>query len=241
MTSIGTVKQEVVQNNDLLRAIREKREAITALNTQLDTNKEQVEWVMKFLPQNKNEEDIINEINYIAVGSNVALYTFSFQEPVSDAVAKNKEEIVPSNLVTTGNVQNVATSINAQEIVSSPGSLPIKYSGVRIGIVGDYASIKNFLQNLKNIDLYNIVHDVNIQLAKYKDEGKKDSADLLAEMNVNFGYLSPTTIQNNYSAAIFGKTSYDFENIKTLKARSGADVPKIEIGGGIGKENPFLP
>ena len=241
MTSIGTVKQEVIQNNDLLRTIREKREAITALNSQLDANKDQVDWVMQFLPQNKNEENIVNEINYIAVSSNVALYTFSFQAPVVDEVVKkDKEEVVPSNLVTTGNVQNVVSNINEQGL-GTVALVPMEYSGVKIGVVGDYASIRTFLQNLKNINLYNIVHDVNIQLAKYKDEAKKDSVDLLAEMNVNFGYLSSTTIQNNYNAAIFEKTGYDFENVKTLKARNGANVPKIEIGGGIGKENPFLP
>lgn len=239
---IGVVKQEVIQSNDLLRAIREKRESITALNSQLDTNKEQVEWVMKYLPQARNEEDVINEVNYIAVSSNVSLYSFSFEEAVIEDAAKNTEEVVPSNLVASGNVQNVANRINEQTAgPKATFEFPIKYSGAKIGIVGDYSSIKTFLQNLRDMDLYNVVHEVTIQLAKYKDDAKKDSTDLLAEINVNFGYMNPMTIQNNYTAAIFEKRSYDFENVKTLKERSGTDVPKIELGTSIGKENPFLP
>lgn len=240
MMEIGRTKVKVVENNDLLKAIREKRDSITALNNQLDTNKAQVDWVMKYLPTQKNEEDIVNEINFIAATSNVSLYSFTFQEPHEEVVVKN-EEVVPSNMLTTGNVQSVATYVNDQSVNSTKIENLIRYSGAKIGVVGNYPSIKLFFQRLHDLELYNVIHDVNIQLAQYKDESKKDSGDLLAEVSVNFGYMETAKVQNNYAASIFEKKSYDLENIKSLKQRNSTTVPAIDMNTGVGKDNPFLP
>lgn len=227
-----------------LQSIIEKKNNIEKLKSSLSQNQSKADFVRKFLPAVKNEEEIINGLNYLAANSGVSL--------VSLSIEKDQTGIV------TGGEGAAAASSKGVLFPASPGAgadtageqPEVQLSGVKTKaeVVGSYESVKSFLEQVYKMEMFNSVASLSIarqETGSQPDQGNNppagaSSGTLLATLEINFGYLPEVKISKDYSSPIFSRSSFDLVAYDKLANLISRKIPVLEVGEE-GRANPFLP
>jgi hypothetical protein len=230
-----------------LKDIGEKQSAIELVGTQITNNSGEKTIVDNYLPNKKVEEQIIAGINYLALDSQVSLVDISIKD-------------IDPTKTAMGGSPDIVSSINSSVAVSKSAELPtddtlvsssadaMQFSRASIKISGEYEKIRLFLDQMQRMPLLNSVRILAIStqaknLASGGDVSTINPAELLADIVVDFGYLKPSSFDNN--KIIKFKPGLDNETISTLEQyisqKTVSALPAIGDNSGKGKANPFLP
>lgn len=227
-------KEELKSNQKLLEGILIKKKNAKKLVSDLDQNKDKEDFVLRYLPADKKEEDIINGVNYLSTNSGLSLIAVSFEE-----VKENNS--VSENATGTGSAATAAAT-------GYPESRNAKFIKAKINATGKYENIRSFLGSLYRMKMLNDISLLSISKSDQNNmvpspEGETPAEDLLVvEISADFGYLPNSHDDNELKlASIFSKGSFDFSSFETTERLvSGSSVPNIDMSA-VGRSNPFLP
>lgn len=228
-----------------LQNIVEKKNNIEKLKSSLIQNQSKADFARKFLPAGKNEEEIINGLNYLAANSGVSLASLSLEKD-------------QTNIGTGGAGATGATSSKDVLFSASPGAgadlaggpPEVQLSGVKAkaGVAGSYEGVKSFLEQVYKMEMFNSITSLSIarqEASSQPAQGNNppagaNSGMLLATLEINFGYLREVKISKDYSSPIFSRSSFDLAAYDKLVNLISRKIPVLEVGEE-GRANPFLP
>lgn len=239
-----------------LEEIRTKSDNIEKLNSFIATEDDDVKLVYKFLSKVKNEEQIIDGINFIALNTpGIMLAQLS---PDKDANRGNDAAAasMPSLASVTASAVVPADS-GAQGVPAAEAA--VSSIATKITAVGKYEDLKVFLQRLDNMQLYNTTSKIEIkrveenasdgsaqgQVAVGEGEEAQDVQDVPAsellqvDLSVNFGYLAPIKSKVGKKYAIFDKSKFDLAVLDKVRKNAEIKVPELNPGDTQGSLNPF--
>ncbi|MDD5463667.1 MAG: hypothetical protein PHP62_00800 [Candidatus Moranbacteria bacterium] len=230
INNIKQINEDIIAKKEELRVVNDKNAAIELLGKELVDNADVQNVVKRYLPNNKTEERIISEINFLANDANVSLLEISLKsgEKPNAPVVKN---ISPSDS------QEGLNEVNLLQTIP-----------VEISIAGEYEKIRIFLNNLQRMPVFNVVKSVKI--AKQENEGTDEQTTegepvvnnsnlLLADVEINFGYLNAVKINNQkvekFNAILDNETIVALKKYIPQKAQLIGEYTVPE-----GKQNPFV-
>lgn len=244
--NIKKINEDRIEKTKEMQLVKEKQAAIELIGKKISDNVEGESVVNSYLPETRVEEQIIGGINYLAGDANVSLINISLEEAKKDpgaTIAAVSDSQIAATL--TGAVdpltgQNVPDNANLTQTTS-----------VKISLVGEYAKIKMFLDNLQRMPIFNTVKAVSITKQKSEEvkavetdaaaavgEGVVDSS-LAAEIEVDFGYLNVARINSQQVEGF--SAELDNETVSSLRGYISQKSQAIGNEGAIkGKANPFL-
>lgn len=207
--SLKKAGQEMNQTMDKIKKANEFKQELTA-----NTEKQNI--LLRYIPINKQEEDIINNLDAIASEAGVASIDL---------------ELVPVNKTVLPDVAAEGDA-NSQLTVNA-----IKTIDVEVSIVGSYEQIKTFLEKTRKMQRSNEV--VSLKISKILDNEGVDLGLLRAEMVLGFGYLDKITV-TNVSENVLSSGGFNMSIIDEITNNAKTNFFEINTGQ-TGKTNPFLP
>lgn len=229
-SKIGEIK--ISQEN--LNSTLTKKSNVGILTSSLDKNKEKEEFISNFLPSTKNEEKIVNGINYLANDSGINLISVS---------------ITNEKVATSASGQSTDTNLTASDQTGIDSfSVPtVKFAVANVNISGKYENIKIFLSQIHKMEVVNKVSLLTIS----KDNNTNANADvnienatggdiLIANVEIKFGYMPYINQAGSNLSAVFSKSDFNFSSYSKINELIAQKIPVLDAGQK-GKTNPFLP
>jgi len=216
--------------------IEQKTQIAERLSQELSQDIETQDIIAGYIPFEKKEEDIFNNLNDIAYTQGMAVYNISL----------GKESSVPS-------APSVPAAMDPFSGLPMPAAetIPvIRNVQASLGAVGDYDKIKGFLRKLANLKRYNNIASIKILKNKASTTGGEqagasslDNGILKMEVLASFNYLEKVKNAIDIDNKIFVTGQFDLSAADSIKKNKDTIVPDINIGAGAqtGKANPFIP
>ena len=219
----------ILKNNQgKLDDIRGKQEKVASLFGELSSSANQQGILLKYLPASKQEEDLLVSLSSMAAEGGVLVLNLSISQE-----AKNTTAVAATSF-------EVGMPGNPDQAVVAIGPVALNFTA-KMGIVGDYQKIKDFLNKAKTLQRFNSISSLNIE---NNTATGATTNTLLANIELNFNYLPKADSVPSFANDIFTKGAFDMSMIDVIKNRTTTELTKAEIAGGgsgTGKDNPFLP
>ncbi len=204
--AIWTEKQNIDEN------VAQKTQNAIDLGKDLDVNKENEAMVQRYLPDMRDDDRIIDSINFFATQSGVTLASMKI-----DKVAEPAAGSVPAS----------------DQAMPAPKAL-----SVTVTAVGTYEGIRDTVARLSHMDRFQDFSTVSLDRAT-EAQSLGQSNVLVGTLAMNFTYLPKVSAQGNPSLPILSSNSFDFGVVQKLKQYVSATVPPMESSAS-GSGNPFL-
>lgn len=243
IANLKTANREKAAAAKLLDDVMEKQDAINSIAAQISGDSESAALVNGYLPDKKVEERIIGAVNYLAGDSGISLVSISLENKASDATEQGQTGLAAA---VNSSVEMMATGeIPADSQAVAGAANAVESSTASIAIVGDYAKIRLFLDQLQRMSLLNHISSLSIAKPSENpsDTEGESSTDLSAEVVVDFGYFKSAAVGVGRIAQLQPKLDKDI--IETLKQYVSQKTSPIAAAGSDtgskGRINPFLP
>jgi|WetSurMetagenome_2_1015567.scaffolds.fasta_scaffold296512_2 hypothetical protein len=247
---IQTVRTEIEGKEAELANLEAKSQNVKKLASDLESNETNRDFVMRYLPEKKNEEVIVDRSNYLTIDSSVLLVNVDLEEikaPVVQGPSAEEQALLDRNAQLTGQ-SNVV-----QSIPDPP--FEVDKLGATVELIGTYENIKTYLNRLYRIENWFDINSLEIELVNNDNEesqgseanqestsqGSNEVKNLVVRYNLNFGYFPKVNIKVNQIPQIFTQSNFDFSAAEKAREISTSVIPDIDAGSYGSRTNPFFP
>ena len=246
---------EYLQKRELLAQAKENAAQaetvannVTALNQELAAKKENVDFIKRYYPDNKDEGRIIDSLNFVT--GQAGLLTSKIQiEAVAEEEGTQTFGIVEEQTLSADPAVPVTVdgSTTMAPVVTPYQAPKMQYYGVSLEALGGYTNIKDLLgklvalDRLQKIDTFKIA--TNAEETASEAEGEAPPASngtLVLSYRSELPYQAlPIVVSSESIIGIPGlaQPTFDFSAIDSIKA--GATLVPNVVLGTEGKGNPF--
>lgn len=194
---------------DIDTKIANARSLVEGLNRDFD----QQNVLFQYLPEKKQDEQIIASID--AMASREGVFASSFGVEDEKIVAAVNTDVASDGATVTEPIENSVKNFNVSLIVT-----------------GDYEKIKKFIVDLAGFKRFNEMVSLNIE------KSSDANGSLKAAMVLKFNYLVKLDTISNFDDSVFAKGNFDMGLAEDIKSKANFDISKIEAGS-LGRTNPF--
>ncbi|MDD5084246.1 MAG: hypothetical protein PHT88_04970 [Candidatus Moranbacteria bacterium] len=237
-----TNRGALAEKESLASDIEQKIQNVHELESNLDTNGESETAVDRYLPNTRDDDRIVDSINFLASQAGLALTSLKIEraiEPQAD-LSSVPEEAASGSAALFASNPDISAVRQAPVVAATP-----KVLVVSMAAIGSYESIRDAVGKISHMDRFQNFAVVSIDLptaaAQATDgEGAAASSDTLnATMSIRFTYLPKVNAKGNFNSPILAESAFDFGAVQKLKQYTSTTVPSIEVGTA-GVSNPFL-
>lgn len=223
----GTKELKMSKNN--LSSASEKKENFKKMNEFLDKNKEKEDFVINFLPYSKNEEKIVDGLNYLATDSSLSLINISLE---------NEKVLVEEQPIdTTDSSSVIFPGTNTGATAQQAPIAKVKNVIVKTTFSGKYEDIKMFVAQVQKMQMFNKLNLISIEKPKESTGSEQPSDILTANLEISFGYMPSMQITLNENSQVANLDISQYDKLKNLIIEK---IPALDTGEK-GKSNPFIP
>ncbi len=228
---ISDKRQKMADQKLLMEKLDTNVNNVKKLGADLDANAMQNSIVFDYIPKNKEEEKIIENLNSQATNSALAVLGIS--------VAEDTETASAADVSTLSVAPPVADPVAGTVSAPVEPKLDPKKLKVKLSVVGDYANIKLLLAKIQKLKRFNNISGLEIKTLM--TENQEVSNSLQADMTLEFNYFSEP---KRLTAAdlgndVFSTGNFDTQVIDKIRASRNVDVNNVEPGQKRGN-NPFI-
>lgn len=223
-TDIMSKLDEVKGNQENLNATLLKKENVENLTASLDSNKDKENYILNFIPSAKDEEKIINGLNYLAGDSGLSLIDVSIIDEKAVSSAK-------------GNSAAAALKSQGKTGITPPETPAVRFAVADVNVSGKYENIKIFLGQLQRMEMFNKINMLSISRANNQDPG---GDMLIANLGIKFGYMPYINRTGSNLPQVFSQGNINFSSYSKIRELTASKIPVLDAGQK-GKINPFLP
>jgi len=213
-------RSELKESTAKLEDLQNKSKTADKLVGDLQAKSSEQATVLTYLPASTLEEQIIDNLNYIASAEGVSIYNLSVK-------TISPQEIAAAGIV-AANKSTKDQSLTLTE--------------VSYGMVGSYDKIKNVLQKVFMLKRYNGVKSISIKSVSSPGAENKEtpSDNLQADVKLAFDYLEGKESLDNLDSPLFTTGTFDMKAVDDINQLTSVEVIKITPPA-TGRANPFLP
>ena len=252
--SIKNLRSDIKNDQLEIAKIKNRKNNIDLLNAELKKDSGNKNLIFNYYPVIRKEEDVVNKINHIALGSGV------FLTEVSVEYGKVDEQNSSEKVLAINKKDEASTVLNEEEYLSNGGNTSLNEEDIlagqsgsnsspafitaKISIYGDYPQIKEFFASLYATGLLNNIRSVSISKEKAQGAEGDVSSDgrLSAEATVSFGYMKKKNdpVIGLMDNPLFSSGKFDLGLLNEKKSLILEKYPNSEVGE-TGTANPFIP
>ncbi len=241
---VMTNRSTLVEKGDFSTSIKQKIQNIGSLESDLNANKENESLVMRYLPSMRDDDRVVDGINFLASQSGLLLTSVKIEKVATETQAAASAGPEVGLASGSGIVPLVGGGVDIAAVKSEAivPSVP-KLMKVSVTMVGTYESIRDVATKISHTDHFQNFSMLSIERSSSTADASSDQPSnpniLNASMSVNYAYLPQTKAKGNYNRPILDQTAFDYGSVQRLKQYMSAPVPNMEIGAS-GTSNPFL-
>jgi len=234
VSEIKTKTNEVAASKESLDSAISRKENSETLKNVLDKNKDKEDFILSYLPILKNDERVIDGINYLAIDSGLSMVAFNIEEEkVNNPFVQNNGDLSATGAVDSGQAGIVP--------IVKP---KIRFSNAKVTLSGRYEGIKMFLDQIHRMEMLNKINSLTITKAKGVEtvENQENSGNneiLSAEVEIKFGHMDQISEKGGMNSPVFSKNNFDFSSYSKISELIAKKIPVLDEGQK-GKSNPFI-
>ena len=215
--------QALEKQKEMTTSLLARLDNVKKLGSALDNDTSAKNTIFNYIPQNKEDEKVIENLNFLAMKNSLAVLNISLSEPVDSLtlVATPVDAMSPQ-----------AADISAKKVV--PKKLMANFS-----VFGSYENMRVLLDNLSKMKRFNKVSILEMKSTRKEDQSL--SENLQMNIGLEFNYLL-----NNYNLTdedinndVFVGGVFDEKIVDEIVKSKNVDVNNV-LPGEIGTNNPFL-
>jgi len=211
---IQKARTQIADFEKKLSTIELKNSKVNELMGEINAKNEDRDLVYTFIPSQVKEEEIIDNLNFLASKENLFVYNLS---------------------VPLLNKYNNASFSDPNQALTNDTKIEVNF-----GVVGNYENIKSFLTKVASLERYNNISSLKIENEKAGQAGTGQNS-LKASGIFIFDYFVNDDSSFNYEDPIFSESGrLNIGVIEEIRKKTSTEVLNLEIGTG-GKSNPFNP
>lgn len=231
-------RASMAEKADFAQKIDTKIQNVQTLDASLNANKDNVDTVMHYFPNTRDDERIVDGVNFSAAQSGLVLTSVKLDKVADPTVAATpvaKEALGAGPTIFTSNAD--IAIINQTPVVPA---VPKSVSVVVLA-TGSYESIRDTVGRISHMDRFQnfSIVSINRSMAQQIAGSKTPAGALETSLTINFTYLPKAKAKGNFNNPILDQSKYDFATVTKLKQYISAPIPSIEVGAA-GVSNPFL-
>lgn len=214
-------KEKLQKDQDALVSIKRKEENANKLILSLDQNEAQRKIVEQYLPKKKADEDVIANVNSLAIKSGIFLTSIELE--------KESNKLNPAPILDE----------NGNEITDDAVGLKnsINKFKIRISASGEYEKIHQFVVDMSKWKRFNSMTALKISPVSNTEEVETNL--LQADIDIELNYLNKIELAGAIKSDIFLDGEFDMDTIEKIKEKTSMDVLKVEAGVVGQRSNPF--
>jgi len=216
-------RAKLADGQSKLDAIKTKASNIDLLYSQLQTDKDNHDVILSYIPEEAKEEDIINSLSSVAGSAGVA--------PTIISVSKSTVIVDPSLLAPA-----TASDVAENPASSADSSAATMEAKVNCSVMGSYDQIKSFLDEAYHLERFNKV--VSLDIKKAVDASGKNTGALEADVVLAFDFIGKSSSVANVDDPVFSNNSFSMKIAQDIKNRNNVEIPILNIDQS-GRSNPF--
>lgn len=224
--------KELKTEKEKLASVDSKGENISSLSSQIAANAEKKGILFEYLPENIKEEEIIDNLNYLAGKDNLLVYDLN--------VSREKSVEAEPGTITLGEAEGLTSpgadlSASASPVIPWPAVKDIK---VDMSVAGNYNGMKDMLDKIYRLGRFNQVSTVEIKKPITSDKDTGDNLEFDAVFN--FKFLNKISTLSDLDNGVFSNKSFNMKVISDIENQKSTNMLNLEADQ-TGKSNPFFP
>lgn len=207
---------------------------VSELSASLKANASQNTALFDYIPENKEEEKIIESLNSLAKDSGLSVLNISvFDLKGEETGLNNVAPAEPTGAILPGIVPNVP----AQPLATT--KITPRKIKVDLAVFGDYGGIKILVEKIQKMNRFNKFSALEVKTLLKEDQSVSES--LSAKMTLEFNYLKTLTglTDGDIDNPIFSIGIFNRQTIDEINKRKNIEVKDV-LPGQKGTANPFL-
>jgi Tfp pilus assembly protein PilO len=213
--------------SEKVKTIQEKNQMIEKLSNDLKNDADAQATIARFVPAQKQEEETIDNINFIASGEGLAVSNIS-------VLPENKNQVALQPLLDENGIE-----IPPSAILPEPSEFM-----VNAVVMGDYEKIRSFIGKMAGLKRYNDIDTLKIAPIPSTGGGATEkiavTGALVADITFAFEYFSKDKSVVTVDNSIFTDGKFDIAAVNDINQKMQTAIMNLTIGSA-GKQNPFLP
>lgn len=236
---LQTKKSEMNAAQVKLTEIQKKNSLATQLGQTLVAKSEQKDSLLRYIPEQQKEEEVISNLNALAGTIGLSVYNISI-----GGLDKKEPAVIDTTAQPSGNflvpITSDAAAGNAVPVPAKPEASTFK---VALGVTGNYAKIKDLLSKIAALQRFNSISELKISRAQSAtsggavDNGTNDS--LQADISLNFNFINKSDAIVNLNNEIFTSGNFDMAVVDGIKNQMTTVINGLTAGAS-GVQNPFV-
>lgn len=204
---------------------------ISNLESSLATQTESVALVSSFIPNDPDQERVIDIFNYLASQSGVFVSIMGMKTVVI------KNDTKPVVAVADPALASSDPSVVAGETMAAALKPKVKAYAAEVEVKGNYEGIKDFFNRLAHMNRFHTISNFTISVPE-EDSADAAAGVLKGTFESQFDYFPPVTLETALNAPIFSKGVFDTAQLTSLLAWIQYPVsPLKDLNPG--RANPF--
>lgn len=225
---------QLKSENAQLVTVKNKVSDLKSLESQLSADSADVATLKQFIPDRIYEEQILDNLNYLASSQGMAVMGITITQPNTGVAGDGTAVSSSANAADSSAPANSSGAGVAPVSAVTATEFAVKYS-----VLGTYAQVKDLLQKLNGYGRYNEVASIDIEKSASQNSGTQNPAPgnnlLQVDLGLNFDYLK-TSISGAGLEISGNKLNTDIVS----QIRSSQNVPVLKLNvGQQGKSDPF--
>ncbi len=191
--------------------------------------------VFSYIPSNKEEEKIIENLNSLSKDSTLSVLNISVSEAKEEAVAAVVEA------VTAGLSANPIPGLAPDAPVQAPitPKAESRKLEVKLSVIGDYGNIKILIDKIQKLKRFNALSTLEIKTFSKEDQSISES--LQANITLEFNYLKELKrlVDGDINNPVFATGVFNKQVVGKIKSSRSINVNNVSPGQKSGN-NPFI-
>jgi len=212
------MKADIAHHEKLLLDVQEKQRNIDELTADLDRHRGEENFVLRYVPVGRAEEEVVNATSHFGGQSGAAVITVTFAE-------KKK---ITTRTQTQQEKEEDTTYLKTVEATTTTS--------------GIYENLKRFLAAYYRMERFGQLADLTIekQISATAEGGVQVFSDvLLATGKSSYGYALPVHVSRIIEHPVFARPAFDYGAVETVRTLVQS-APQLTADAA-GRSNPFLP
>lgn len=222
---VSEKRLELSNERNKLSKMEGKNKLIEKLSADISSRKDYKDILYQFLPESIREEEIIDNLNFLATSEGLGVGHLSVLPPISKQT--DASEVLPVADPSSG------TDAVLPVVPEAPKSMEIP---VELTVVGDYEKMRAIIAKIFALERFNRVESMEIKKPQLSEDIKSDNLEL--KMVLYFSLMKKFNKEVNADDPVFSLSQLDTELIDSITNKKNVDVLKLNIEKS-GRPSPF--
>ncbi|MEI7425343.1 MAG: hypothetical protein WCK16_00260 [Candidatus Moraniibacteriota bacterium] len=189
--------------------------------------------VFSYIPSDKEEEKIIENLNSLSKDSALSVLNISISEA--------KEAVAVTEAATAGLSVNPIPGLTPDAPIQAPitPKAESRKLEVKLSVIGDYGNIKILIDKIQKLKRFNALSTLEIKTFSKEDQSISES--LQANITLEFNYLKELKrlVDGDINNPVFATGVFNKQVVGKIKSSRSIDVNNVSPGQKSGN-NPFI-